>query len=183
MPTMISAVIATLNDEARLEATLAALTPPAIDGFVREVIVADVGSTDATLAIAEEAGARIVAAKGAGALGEGCAAARQPWLLLLKAGTRPQAGWEQAAWRHINDHSESAGWFRLSLKSGGPGARAAEIRAALAASLLGRLRAEHGLLVPRRLYEEMLERRPGPVSLPLRLGRGTLRPLNARILA
>jgi glycosyltransferase involved in cell wall biosynthesis len=183
MPTMISAVIATLNDEARLEATLAALTPPAIDGFVREVIVADAGSTDATLAIAEGAGARIVAAKAAGGVGEGCAAARQPWLLLLKAGTRPQAGWEQAAWRHINDHSDSAGWFRLSLKAGGLGPRAAELRAALETSLLARPRAEQGLLIPRRLYEEMLEKRPGPVSLPLKLGRGTLRPLNARILA
>ena len=183
MLNMISAVIATLNDEARLEATLAALTPPAIDGFVREVIVADAGSTDTTLAIAEEAGARIVGAKAAGALGEGCAAARQPWLLLLKAGTRPQAGWEQAAWRHINDHSDSAGFFRLSLKAGGPGARAAEIRAALGASLLGLLRAEQGLLIPRRLFEETLEKRPGPASLPLRLGRGSLRGLEARILA
>ena len=182
MLTMISAVIATLNDEARLEATLAALTPPAIDGFVREVIVADAGSTDATLAIAEEAGARIVAAKSAGALGEGCAAARQPWLLLLKPGTRPQAGWEQAAWRHINDHADSAGFFRLSLKAGGLGPRAAEIRAALGASL-GRLRAEQGLLIPRRLLEEMLETRRGPVSLPLRVGRGSLRGLKARILA
>ena len=180
---MISAVIATLNDDARLEATLAALTPPAIDGFVREVIVADAGSTDATLAIAEEAGARIVTAKvAAGALGEGCAAARQPWLLLLKPGTRPQAGWEQAAWRHINDHADSAAFFRLSLKAGGLGPRATEIRAALAASL-GRPRAEQGLLIPRRLFDEMLERRRGPVSLPLRLGRGSLRALNARILA
>jgi len=178
MLSMISAVIATLNDEARLEATLAALTPPAIDGFVREVIVADAGSTDATLAIAEEAGARIVAAKVAGAFDEGCAAARQPWFLLLKAGTRPQAGWEQAAWRHINDHADRASVFRLSLKAGGIGARLAEVGAAL-----GRPRAEQGLLIPRRLLKETLERRGGPIRLPLRLGRGSLRGLNARILA
>jgi glycosyltransferase involved in cell wall biosynthesis len=182
---MISAVIATLNDEARLEATLAALTPPAVDGFVREVIVADAGSTDSTLAIAEESGARIVMAKGAAALGEGCAAARQPWFLLLKAGTRPQAGWEQAAWRHVNDHSSSASWFQLSLKAGGLGARADEVRANLEAGLLGRLRAEHGLLISRRLFEEILEKRLGstPPTLPLRLGRSALRPMGARILA
>ena len=176
---MISAVIATLNDEARLEATLAALTAPAIDGFVREVIVADAGSTDATLAIAEEAGARIVHATAAAALAQGCAAARQPWFLLLKAGTRPQAGWEQAAWRHVNDHSDSAGWFRLSLKAGGLGARLVEARANLEARLLGRPCAEQGLLIPRRLFEEVLA---GSISLPLRLGRGALRPLGARIL-
>jgi glycosyltransferase involved in cell wall biosynthesis len=183
MPDMISAVIATLNDEARLEATLAALTAPAIDGFVREVIIADAGSTDATLAIAEEAGARLVRATAQAAFGEACAAARQPWLLLLKAGTRPQAGWEQAAWRHINDQYDSAGWFELSLKARGWKARADELRAGLEARLLGRLRPEQGLLIPRRLFEEMLERRPAPVSLPLRLGRGALRPLGARILA
>jgi glycosyltransferase involved in cell wall biosynthesis len=183
MPGMISAVIATLNDEARLEATLAALTAPAIDGFVREVIVADAGSTDATLAIAEEAGARIVTARGAAAFGEGCAAARQPWFLLLKAGTRLEAGWEQAAWRHVNDHSDRAGWFSLSLKAGGLQARALEIRAALEARLLGRLRAEQGLLIPRRLFDEARERRSGPLTLPLRLRRGALRSLGVRILA
>ncbi|HEX4199067.1 MAG TPA: glycosyltransferase [Caulobacteraceae bacterium] len=180
---MISAVIATLNDEARLQATLAALTAPAIDGFVREVIVADAGSTDATLAVAEEAGARIVTAGVAAALGEGCAAARQPWLLLLQAGTRPQAGWEQAAWRHVNDHSDRAGWFRLSLKAGGLQARALEARAAVEAGLLGRLRPEQGLLIPRRLLDEAREKRRGPLTLPLQLGRGALRPLGARILA
>jgi glycosyltransferase involved in cell wall biosynthesis len=179
---MISAVIATLNDETRLEATLAALTGPAIDGFVREVIVADAGSTDATLAIAEEAGARIVRATGAGALGEGCAAARQPWLLLLTAGTRPQAGWEQAAWRHVNDHADSAGWFQLSLKAGGVGPRARELRANLGARLLGRPRPEQGLLIPRRLLEAAAKR-PGPVGLPLPLGRAAKRQLGARILA
>jgi glycosyltransferase involved in cell wall biosynthesis len=174
-----------LNDEAGLSATLAALTAPTIDGFVREVIVADAGSTDATLAIADEAGARIVRAKGGAALGDGCAAARQPWLLLLKAGTRPQAGWEQAAWRHINDHNDQAGWFRLSLKAGGLQARAAELRAALEARLFGRLRAEHGLLISRRLLEESLEKRSSSaaLSLPLRLSRGALQPLKARILA
>lgn len=182
MPGMISAVIATLNDEARLEATLAALTAPAIDGFVREVIVADAGSTDTTLALAEEAGVRIVTARGAAALGAGCAAARQPWFLLLKAGTRPQAGWEQAAWRHVNDHSDRAGWFRLSLRAGGLPARVLEARAALEAGLLGRLRAEQGLLIPRRLFDEAREKFDTPISLPLRMQRGMLRPLDARIL-
>jgi glycosyltransferase involved in cell wall biosynthesis len=183
MLSMISAVIASLNDEAGLSPTLAALTAPAVDGFVREVIVADAGSTDATLAIAEEAGARIVRAKGAAALAEGCAAARQPWLLLLKAGARPQAGWEQAAWRHINDHNDQAGWFRLSLKAGGVAARARELRANLQASVFGRLRAEHGLLISRRLFEATSEKTTAPLQLPLRPGRASLRGLNARILA
>ena len=88
---MISAVIVTLNDEARLKATLAALTAPAIDGFVREVIVADAGSTDATLAIADEAGARIVRAtsrhRARGGLRRGA-----PALVPAAEGGEPAAG-------------------------------------------------------------------------------------------
>ena len=50
---MISAIVSTLNDERRLGATLSSLVPAAMDAFVREVIVADQGSIDQTLEIAE----------------------------------------------------------------------------------------------------------------------------------
>ncbi|MEL7488696.1 MAG: glycosyltransferase, partial [Pseudomonadota bacterium] len=59
---MFSVVIPTLNPGARLEACLAALAPAAIDGDVKEVIIADGGSTDATLSRADAAGARVVRA-------------------------------------------------------------------------------------------------------------------------
>jgi hypothetical protein len=180
---MISVVTATLNDGERLGPTLAALTSAALDGFVREVIVADDGSTDGTLAAAEDAGARFFGVDGSPALAAGCACARQPWLLLLEPGTRPQAGWEQAAWRHINDHSDRAGWFRLSLRAEGLRARATEARITLEAGLIGRLVAENGLLISRRLYEARLETHAPPAALPLRLPRSALRPLNARVLA
>jgi glycosyltransferase involved in cell wall biosynthesis len=182
---MISAVIPTLNDETRQEATLAALTAAAIDGFVREVIVADGGSTDGTLGVAEDAGAQIVRANAAEALEAGFEAARQPWLLLLRAGTRPQNGWEASAWRHLNDHGDQAGWFQLSLKAEGLGARVSEARAAIEAGLIGRPRAEQGLLISRRLFSACAERRPAsaPLCLPLRPGRAALRRLDARILA
>ena len=62
---MISVVIATQDDERTLGQTLAALVPAAVDGLVREVILADAGSTDHTLAIAEDAGARVAPCEGA----------------------------------------------------------------------------------------------------------------------
>jgi len=45
---MITVVIPTLNAEATLGPTLAALVPAAVDGLIREVIVIDGGSTDRT---------------------------------------------------------------------------------------------------------------------------------------
>lgn len=52
---MISAVIITLNEAHRLERCLAAL-----EGVADEIIVMDTGSTDGTLALAEQLGARVM---------------------------------------------------------------------------------------------------------------------------
>src|SRR6266436_4452549 len=57
---MLSVVIATHNSERALLPTLAALVSGAAAGFVREVIVADAGSRDATTAIADGAGCRVL---------------------------------------------------------------------------------------------------------------------------
>ena len=43
--------------EAHLGRTLAALVPAAVDGIVREVVLADGGSSDKTILIADDAGA------------------------------------------------------------------------------------------------------------------------------
>ena len=55
---MISVVIPTLNAAATLQRALSPLVPAAVDGLVREVVVADGGSTDETLELAEDAGAQ-----------------------------------------------------------------------------------------------------------------------------
>ena len=82
---MISVVIATLNDERTLGETLGALVPAAVDALVREVIVVDAGSTDHTLEIADDAGARIFKASESGVarIARGCDLARGDWLLIL----------------------------------------------------------------------------------------------------
>ena len=53
---MISVVIPTHDDEAVLGRTLGPLVAAAVAGLVREVILADGGSVDATLDIGEDAG-------------------------------------------------------------------------------------------------------------------------------
>ena len=133
---MISVVIATRNDARTLGQTLASLVPAAVDGLVREVVLADAGSTDDTLAIAEDAGARIVRGEGSveARLHEGCKAARAEWLLILEASVSAPTGWEGAAGRHIERHAgRAAYWGRSGLAPFVTPAKA--------------------LLVPRRLFE------------------------------
>ena len=59
---MISVIIPTLNAEATLPVTLAALVPAAVGGLVREVIVVDGGSSDRTADVTDHAGASLVKA-------------------------------------------------------------------------------------------------------------------------
>jgi hypothetical protein len=175
---MLSAII-DVGDGLDPRATFASLSGAALDGFVREVIVADPGASAAVAAIAEEAGARVVSA-GDRSLARACAEARQAWLLLLRSGVRLESGWEQAAWRHISGHGDRAGWFRLSLRASGLSARIEEARANLAARLFGRVRAEQGLLISRRLYEGQ-SAQGAAVVLPLRAR--PLHRIEARVLA
>ena len=96
---MISVVIPTLNAEAGLAATLSALVRGSVQGLVREVIIADGGSRDATADIAEVAGARFLRGdKGRGSqLAAGAEQARSKWLLFLHGDTVLQPGWEAEA--------------------------------------------------------------------------------------
>jgi glycosyltransferase involved in cell wall biosynthesis len=136
MAAMISVVIATQDDGRTLGQTLASLVPAAVDGLVREVILADAGSVDDTLAIADDAGARVMPCAGPAEerLLEGCKAARADWLLILEASAPAPNGWEDAAGRHIERHAGRAGyWGRSGLAPFVTPAKA--------------------LLVPRRLFE------------------------------
>jgi glycosyltransferase involved in cell wall biosynthesis len=133
---MISVVMATFNDAATLGPTLSALVPAAVDGLVREVILADAGSTDATLDIADDAGARLVMCAGPPGerIARGCAAARGDWLLILETGPVPPAGWQRAVDSHLKSGSGAAYW------GGQP-------------RLLRRPKAP-SLLIPRRLFDD-----------------------------
>lgn len=120
---MISVIVTTLNDERRLGATLASLVPAAMNAVVREVIVADGGSADQTLEIAEDAGARVIG--GADAFRQACEQARQPWLLILAAGARLEDSWEAAAVEHAaHDEpvqlrsSAKGGWLGFQARAG-----------------------------------------------------------------
>ena len=92
---MLSIILATHDSERALVPTLAALVPGATAGIVREVIVADGGSRDATEQVADIAGCRFFSSgEPAGArLKAAAATARAPWLMFLVPGALPGPTW------------------------------------------------------------------------------------------
>lgn len=116
----VSVVVPTLNEERYLPILLASLarqTQP-----VHEVIVADAGSTDATLGIARAAGARIVEGGHPGmGRNEGARHASGDWLLFLDADVRLpddalQVAFEEMAREGLESAScwfvpDTDGWF------------------------------------------------------------------------
>lgn len=188
---MISVVIPALNAEAELTRTLAALVPAAVDGIVREVVLADGGSSDKTLLIADDAGAVIVKSeRGRGPqLIAGAAHAKSPWLLFLHADTVLDDGWEREASRFMGevDHcnrAEAAAAFRFALDDRGIAPRVLERLVAMRASLAGLPFGDQGLLISRRLYKGV----GGFAALPImedvdivrRLGRARIAMLKSR---
>lgn len=183
---MLSVVIPTLNAATTLPATIAAL-----DGAADEIIVADGGSTDGTIALAWALGARVVQAgmgqvgvirAGSGhgtCLAAGCAAARGDWLLLLGPDTRLAPGWVAAAERLMSGMPTRAGYFRFSVEAGEIQARRLERVVAWRGRVLGLPAAEQGLLIPRVLLDAVGGVRPIPVMAELDLARR----LGARRLA
>jgi glycosyltransferase involved in cell wall biosynthesis len=158
---VLSVVIATHDSERPLLPTLAALVPGAAAGTVREVIVADAGSSDATAEIADVAGCRLlVSDRPRGArLKAAAATARSGWLLFLMPGVIPDVTWVDET-RRFAERTDMQG---LALK------HAAAFRAGsgLSPSLLteafnlmrravgARPLPQQGLLVSKRLYDEL----------------------------
>ena len=161
----ISVVIPALDAAGALGATLAALAPAAVAGLVREVVVADGGSTDETRAIAEAAGAAvIVMAPGRGAqLAAGARQARGDWLLFLHADTVLEAGWEEEAAAFMRGPQNHAGVFTLAFDSKGAAASLVTAGAMLRTRLFGAPYGDQGLLVSRSLYAAAGGFRPLPL--------------------
>jgi len=107
---MISVLICACDEEARLVRSLAALAPLAVRGLVADVIIADCGSRNATLAIADAAGCAIIEAcrDRVTAVGRAAGLARKEWLLGLVSGDLPDDALAIAARRHMA-RTESAG--------------------------------------------------------------------------
>lgn len=186
---MISVVIPTVNAERLLPRCFDSLITAAVRGVVREVIVADGGSRDATLGIADGAGAHIVTTgKGrATQLAAGAATAKSDWLLFLHPETALETGWEVEAESFIDQavmERPRAAVFRFALEDFGATARRAEAKAALRTGLFALPYGDQGLLIPKRLYVKLGGYRAlasmEDADLVRRIGRGRLVLLRSR---
>lgn len=187
---MISVVIPTLNAENTLPGCLAALVPGAVDGVVREVIIVDGGSSDATALIADDAGARWhICEPGRGQqIARGVGFARSAWLLILHADTVLEAGWADEVSSFIEKveggRASSAAVFRHALDDEGARPRLLETLVNARSRLLALPYGDQGLLISRQLYDEIGGFKPLPimedVDIVRRLGRGRLTLLRSR---
>ncbi len=160
---MISVLIPTNNSELLLVPTLSALVPGSAAEIVREVVLVDGGSTDGTGKISDAAGC--VFLRGPAGEGErlkaGAAKSRGDWLLFLDPGAVLDEGWQREVGAFMDSAERSgqamnrAAVFTLAVDGFGFGARFRETLASLDQTLLGTPRPEQGLLLSKKLYEQL----------------------------
>jgi rSAM/selenodomain-associated transferase 2 len=164
---MISVVIPTFEAGPVLVPTLGALVNASVEGLVREVVIVDGGSRDATLTIIEDAGARLVSsAKGRGVqLAAGATEAKGPWLLFLHADTVLEAGWCAPVIGFINapENRARAAVFRFALDDRSRRARALEFMVALRCRLFKLPYGDQGLLIHKDFYQQLGGFHPMPL--------------------
>jgi hypothetical protein len=194
---MLSVVIPTHSSEEGLARTLASLVPAAAEGMVREVIVVvdDTGSRETGRAtVADAAGCVIATSTGSwdARVRAGVAAVRRgTWVLCLPSAVLLEGDWfrevsafiERAERRGVAP--DAVGTFRLEVDAYGWRARLAETVIDFC-NLLGMPTEEQGLLMTRRLWDEVLAPRgrlARHTDLVRRLGRRRIRRLRVSAVA
>ncbi|PRY25545.1 hypothetical protein CLV78_102725 [Aliiruegeria haliotis] len=185
MPAPLSVVIPTLNAEAALRECLPGVMEGVATGLVREVVVSDGGSTDASVRLARATGAVVIegtAGRG-GQLARGIAASRGGWILALHADSQLPTGWPEQV-REAMEAPTKAHVFRLAFRSRGMPAACVAGWANLRTRFLGLPYGDQGMLISRSLYDEV----GGYPDIPLmedvalaRALRGRLRMLPATV--
>ena len=185
---MISVVIPVLNAQASLPRCFDSLIGATVRGLVKEVVVADGGSSDDTLTIADAAGCHVVGAgkTRAAQWKAGAGIARGDWLLLLLPQTALEAGWEAEAESFMASATlerPRAASFRYALDDFAAAARRRETVVGLRSRLFALPYADQGLLLPRRMYHKLGGHRDGAMEdadLVRRIGRSRLVQLRSR---
>lgn len=149
----ISVIIPTLNAADRLPECLAALGEGLASGYIRELVISDGGSSDATLAIAEAAGANVITgpASRGGQLQRGAQRAQGDWLLFLHADTVLQDGWTASVNRAMC--AQGAYYFKLRFDAAGMAPWFVAGWANIRSRVLRLPYGDQGLLLDRNTYD------------------------------
>ncbi|MTJ04951.1 MAG: glycosyltransferase [Sediminimonas qiaohouensis] len=186
----VSVVIPTLDAAARLPSCLAALMEGVEAGLIRELVISDGGSRDATAEIAQEAGAALITGEASrgGQLRRGARVAKGEWLLFVHADTVLAPGWAAAVAAHIEGGQARAACFRLRFDTGGLRPALVAGWANLRTRALGLPYGDQGLLVTRGMYDAAGGYRDIPLMEDVAMaralrGRPVLLPVSARTSA
>lgn len=187
-------MIPTLDSEREVVPSLSALVSGAAAGIVRDVVLADGGSSDETEAVADAAGCIFVksdADPGVRLRDGAKAATRGEWLLFLDPGGMLEEGWTREVRKFLDTvgragHADKrAATFRLAYEGFGVRPRLAEAAASARLMLTGRPRAEQGLLISKLLYQKLGGHQKGANAhkrLIAKLGRMRIVKLRSRVL-
>jgi len=174
-------VIPTLDEERFVAAAVTSVRADA-----DEVLVVDGGSSDRTLAVAAESGARVIESpRGRGVqLHRGARETTGDWLVFLHADTRLEAGWRRAV--ETLAPAIAGGAFRFALDTTHPARRYSAWAVGLRCRLLGLPFGDQAIFCRRSAYERAGGFPPEPLFEDLaffralrRLGPTTLIPLRA----
>ena len=157
---MLSIVIPTHESERVVVRTLSCLVPGVVAGVVREVILADSGSSDGTEQVADIAGCRFMTVTGSlgTRLRKAAEQARGPWLLFLRPGSVLESAWTAEVERFWMLASDEAGAPKAAVFR--PEAYRGQSLGAQALNLLrqaigGGFKLEHGLLLTKTTYHRL----------------------------
>jgi len=183
----ITIIIPTLNAAQSLPGCAASVFEGLSTGLIRELIVSDGGSSDATAEIAEELGATFLVGEASrgGQIGRAVEAAQSDWLLILHADTQLPAGWSEVVADHLSQSTPA--YFKLGFDKGGAGAKLTAAWANLRSRLFNLPYGDQGLLIRRDMLAQVGGYRDIPlmedVDLARRLPRMTGLPITARTSA
>ncbi|HUW79936.1 MAG TPA: glycosyltransferase [Acidocella sp.] len=186
MTAPLSVIIPTLNESAHLPSLLRDLTAGC--DLISGIVVSDGGSSDDTLALAAQAGARIVTGPPGrgGQFHRGIVAASSPWLLLLHADSTLPPGWADRLRQTLASASVNRAYYgRLRFACADPRARLLECGAALRCAIFRLPYGDQGLLIHRDLLATIGGMPEAPlmedVLLARKLGRSHLVPMDLTI--